>query len=78
MAGALRRGGWLLIEDFDPTMQPFACPDDHGPKQQLANKVRDGFRVLLARRGADLEFGRRLPRLLRDAGLVDVAAGRCT
>jgi hypothetical protein len=74
MAAALRPGGWLLIEDFDPAMQPLACVDVVGPEQQLANKVREGFRALLAERGADLEFGRRLPRLLRAAGLVDVAA----
>jgi SAM-dependent methyltransferase len=74
MAGAVRPGGWLLIEDFDPALQPFACPDEHGPEQELANKVRRGFRALLAERGADLELGRRLPRLLREAGLVDVAA----
>lgn len=55
-------------------MQPLACLDVVGPEQELANKDRAGFRALLAQRGADLEFGRRLPRLLRDAGLVDVAA----
>ena len=74
MAGALRPGGWLLIEDFDPAMQPLACVDIVGPDQQLANKVRAGVRALLAQRGADLEFGRRLPRLLREAGLAEVAA----
>lgn len=74
MVAALRPGGWLLVEDFDPAMQRFACPDAYGPEQRLANKVRDGFRSLLAERGADLEFARRLPRLLRDAGLVEVQA----
>jgi SAM-dependent methyltransferase len=74
MVASMRPGGWLLVEDFDPAMQPHGCPDEYGPEQVLANKVRAGFRVLLAQRGADLEFGRRLPRLLRDAGLVDVAA----
>jgi SAM-dependent methyltransferase len=78
MVSTLRPGGWLLVEDFDPTMQPFACPDGYGPEQELANKVRKGFRVLLAERGADLELGRRLPRLLRDAGLVDVEADAYT
>jgi hypothetical protein len=51
-----------------------ACPDVFGPEQRLANKVREGFRVLLAQRGTDLEFGRKLPRLLREAGLAEVAA----
>jgi SAM-dependent methyltransferase len=74
MIGALRSGGWLLVEDFDSKLQPFACPDIAGPEQRLANKMRAGLRALLAERGAELELGRRLPRLLRDAGLVDVAA----
>ena len=74
MAATLAPGGWLLIEDFDPGMQPLACPDAYGPEQQLANKVRAGFRLLLAQRGADLELGRRVPRLMRGAGLVEVTA----
>ncbi len=74
MVAALRPGGWLLIEDADPALQPLACPDEYAAPQQLANKVRQGFRALLAARGADLAYGRKLPRLLREAGLVDVRA----
>jgi hypothetical protein len=74
MIGALRPGGWLLIEDADPMLQPLACPDETGPAQRLANRLRDAFRALLADRGADLAFGRKLPRLLREAGLSDVRA----
>src|SRR3954454_3844535 len=50
------------------------CPDEYGPEQRLANKLRFGFRSLLAQRGADLGYGRKLPRLLREAGLIDVKA----
>lgn len=71
---ALRPGGRLLIEDADPALQPLICPDEYGPEQQLANRLRKGFRRLLAERGADLSYGRRLPRLLREAGLRDVQA----
>jgi SAM-dependent methyltransferase len=74
MISTLRPGGWVLIEDFDPALQPLACVDIVSPEQERANKVREGFRSLLVQRGADLEFGRRLPRLLREAGLMDVAA----
>jgi SAM-dependent methyltransferase len=74
LVGALRPGGWLLIEDADPALQPLGCPDDIGPAQHLANRIRQGFRELLAGRDADLSFGRTLPRLLRDAGLHDVEA----
>ncbi|MFG2790870.1 methyltransferase [Streptomyces sp. NPDC048419] len=74
MVDALRPGGVLLIEDADPALQPLTCPDEHGPAQELANRLRRGFRRLLAERGADLSYGRRLPRLLREAGLHDVRA----
>ena len=74
LAGALAPGGWLAIEDADPALQPLACIDEHGPDQVLANRIRTGFRTLLAGRGADLAFGRTLPRLLRDLGLVGVEA----
>jgi len=74
MVGALQPGGWLLVEDADPALQPLSCPDAQGPAGELANRLRTGFRTLLAERGADLSYGRKLPRLLREAGLADVAA----
>ena len=74
MVRALRPGGWLLIEDADPALQPLICPDESGPAQQLANRLRQGFRTLMAGRGAELAFGRTLPRLLRGAGLDAVQA----
>ncbi|WP_324783620.1 methyltransferase domain-containing protein [Streptomyces sp. H51] len=74
MVRALRPGGRLLVEDADPTLQPLVCPDEQGPEQHLANRLRHGFRRLLADSGADLAYGRRLPRLLREAGLRQVEA----
>ncbi|MBQ0830406.1 methyltransferase domain-containing protein [Streptomyces tagetis] len=74
MIQALRPGGHLLVEDADPSLQPLLCPDEHGPAEELANRLRRGFRHLLAERGADLAYGRRLPRLLREAGLLGVEA----
>jgi SAM-dependent methyltransferase len=74
MVQSLRPGGWLLIEDADPALQPLACPDESGPEQRLANELRTGFRRLLAERGAELGYGRTLPRLLRAAGLTEVGA----
>jgi SAM-dependent methyltransferase len=74
MIGALRPGGWLLIEDADPALQPLACPDEFGPAEALANRIRHGFRQMLAQRGAELAYGRTLPRLLREEGLIDVEA----
>ncbi|MGH9062602.1 MAG: methyltransferase domain-containing protein [Acidimicrobiales bacterium] len=74
MVAVLRPGGWLLLEDADPALQPLICPDEHGPEQELANRLRHGFRALLAQRGAELAYGRTLPRLLREAGLAGVQA----
>jgi SAM-dependent methyltransferase len=74
MVSVLRPGGWLFIEDADPTLQPLSCLEERGPAQELANRLRTGFRTLMAGRGVDLAFGRTLPRLLREAGLADVAA----
>jgi SAM-dependent methyltransferase len=74
MIETLRPGGWLFLEDADPALQPLICPDEYGPEQRLANRLRTGFRALLKARGADLAYGRRLPRLLRSAGLANVEA----
>ncbi|MEU3877297.1 MULTISPECIES: methyltransferase domain-containing protein [Streptomyces] len=74
MVASLRPGGWLLVEDAAPALQPSISLDEDGPEQELANKLRAGFRSLMAARGADLSYGRKLPRLLRDAGLADVRA----
>jgi len=73
IAGALRPGGWLLAESADPLLQPLACPDEAGPAQALANKVRHAIWMVETHSGQK-RFGRMLPRLLRDAGLSDVRA----
>jgi len=72
MISSLRPGGWLLVQGADPALQPLVCPDESGAEQQLANRLKQGLRVLLAQRGVDLAYGRTLPRLLRDAGLNEV------
>jgi chemotaxis methyl-accepting protein methylase len=48
LAGALAPGGWLVIEDADPSLQPLAAVDpERGDAADLANRVRSGFRALL-------------------------------
>lgn len=74
MTKALRPGGRLLIEDADLALQPLACLEGSGPEHQLANRLREAVRALLAERGIDPAHGRRLPRLLRAAGLRGVEA----
>ncbi len=74
MVSALRPGGWLVVEDFDTALVPAACLEATSVDQQRANRIRQAFYRLLAGRGVDLEYGRKLPRLLRDGGLEAVAA----
>lgn len=74
MVGALAPGGWLVVEDFDPALLPAACIEVSSPTQREANKIRRGFVDLLAGRGVDLYFGRKLPRLFRELGLREVGA----
>jgi SAM-dependent methyltransferase len=74
MVEVLAPGGWLVVEDADPALQPLTCIDEAGPEEALANKLRRDFRSLLSARGADLAYGRTLPQALRRNGLVDVAA----
>jgi SAM-dependent methyltransferase len=74
MVDALRPGGWRVLEDADPALQPLACPDESGPAEELANRLRVRMRTLMAQGGAQLAYGRTLPRLLREADLADVAA----
>jgi SAM-dependent methyltransferase len=72
MVKALRPGGWIILEEADPELQAMACPDETGPEQELANKLKRDFRSLMATRGVDLSLGRTLPRRLREAGLLDI------
>ena len=64
MAASVRAGGWLLIEDFDPAMQPYGCPDVYGPEQARRTRYGRGS-VSSSLSGAPIsEFGRRLPRIV--------------
>ena len=74
MLSALKPGGWLVVEDADAALQPLSCLDVYGPDQELANKIRMGFRSLLSKRGVDLAYGRKLPQIFRGAGLANIAA----
>ena len=66
LVSALRPGGRLVVEEADPPLQPLVCLEDRGPAEQRANRLKSGFRRLLADRGVDLAYGRTLPRRLRD------------
>jgi SAM-dependent methyltransferase len=64
---ALAPGGWLLLEDFD---WPTAAIVD--PPAPLLAAVAGACRTALESHGYDAGYGRRLPRVLRSAGLIDV------
>jgi chemotaxis methyl-accepting protein methylase len=40
MAAALRPGGWLVVEEADPGLQPLVCLENTGPAEELANRLK--------------------------------------
>jgi SAM-dependent methyltransferase len=65
LIAALKPGGWLLIEDFDPSLvrRDLSCASANDAA--LCNKVFTTMRVLMTERGLDVDFARNLyPRLI--------------
>lgn len=69
MAAALRPGGVLLIEDFD-----WSTTGLIDPPSELHARVVHACRTLFAGHAYDPEYGRKLPRRVEAAGLVEVGA----
>jgi SAM-dependent methyltransferase len=63
----VRPGGVLLVEDFD-----WATAMMFDPDSSVGESVSAAVRTLMTRGGYEPYFGRRLPRGLAAAGLVDV------
>jgi SAM-dependent methyltransferase len=71
LVGALKPGGWLLLEEFDSlSMRP---DPELNPTERYPRLFRAMHRVM-GERGVDARFGRRLPGRLRAHGLTDVDA----
>ncbi|MET9932662.1 MULTISPECIES: methyltransferase domain-containing protein [unclassified Streptomyces] len=66
MTALTRPGGTLAVQDVDWVTR--VCDPPHPAWDRLVGVVAELWR----RNGMDVRLGRRLPRLLRDAGLLDV------
>lgn len=69
LAGAVRPGGWLLVEDFD-----WATTGLVDPPSDVHARVVAACKALFAGRAYDPDYGRKLPRALAAAGLVEVGS----
>ena len=70
---ALKPGGWLVVEDFDPTFIDRTFPTGDSAGTALYQKMLTTLLQLRATRGNDIEgWGRRLYNLFRARGLVDI------
>jgi len=77
LASALRPGGRLLIEDVDfggPTAAALAHYVSPAAGVAAVERIFLAVATVFAAVGADAAYGRRLPKALVDAGLVDVSA----
>ena len=69
LVGALKPGGWLVLEDFD-RVTASVCE----PPSEVHAKVHAAVYAVMRGAGMDDEFGRRLVGHVRRAGLTDVTA----
>jgi ubiquinone/menaquinone biosynthesis C-methylase UbiE len=72
LAAALRPGGWLVIEDFDPTFIDRAFPTANGQDAVVGRKAFAALGELLVARGAERGWGRSLYQRLVELGLSEV------
>jgi SAM-dependent methyltransferase len=76
LVGALKPGGQIVLEEFDPVSMLPACAADES-SSRLFMKVQEGMRRLWLSRGFDAEYGRKLAHRLHSLGLERVAAEGC-
>jgi len=73
MVAALKPGGWLVVEDFDSMIvEDRSFPMWGTPDAALIRKMFTAMNHLLAQRGHELGWGRKLYRRFRESGLVEV------
>ncbi|MFF2040480.1 class I SAM-dependent methyltransferase [Kitasatospora sp. NPDC058170] len=71
LAGALRPGGVLLVEEFDRSPLSVLTPADPSERELFA-RVVDAVLAVLGERGADLDWGRRVHAEMTGLGLCGV------
>src|SRR5262249_32094664 len=72
LIATLKPGGWLVIEDFDPSFADRSLPCADGAAAELTIKVFQAMRTLMQNRGLDVEFARNLYANFAAMGLVAV------
>ena len=72
MVGALRPGGWLVVEDYDPTLLFWPTTIAEPVHAERCGRLMMAQRHLLAARGAEDGWGRNLVVRFREHGLVEV------
>jgi SAM-dependent methyltransferase len=72
LKAALKPGGWLVIEDFDPIIDRTVLIADR-VKAEALDRVSQGIWKLFAKRGGTgVDWGRRLPAHFRQLGMANI------
>jgi len=77
LATALRPGGWLVVEDFDPTFVDRSFPVTDPRDAEVVRRTFAALGDLLEKRGAGAGWARGLHGSFLDAGLVEIGADGC-
>jgi SAM-dependent methyltransferase len=72
LVNALKPGGWLVVEDYDPVIVDRAFPIADPEEAAKVQKCFRTLRVLMESRGMDMGWGRSLYGRFIAAGLVSV------
>ena len=74
LVGALKPGGWLLVEDFDHLTCGQVDPAEPPERTRVYEALWSADLRFMAEHGVKLDLGRRLFRMCRAAGLTNITA----
>lgn len=69
LIGALKPGGWLVVEDFDGVSMP---PDTQYSRHETPLATHAALQALFRRRGVEGRTGRWLSAMMRERGMTDI------